>query len=91
MNPRIHNTAMKMGVDGPKSQARVSCRPYLLAKWPTAGFGVRVPWPGFDRTIVPSPLPGLLVICGGDPGLKPGATIHAPSRGGVRGYETSRP
>ena len=34
-----------------------------------------------DRTVAPAPCPGLFVMDCGDPGLKPGATIHAPYRG----------
>ena len=36
---------------------------------------------GFDRTVVPAPRPGLFLMDCGDPGLKPGATIHTPYRG----------
>ena len=59
---------------------------------PSAGERVKgSDWPGFDRTVVPTPRPGLTVVYGtGSPGLRPGATIRAPFRGRVRGDETSR-
>ncbi len=38
-------------------------------------------WPELHRTIVPTPRPGLVVIGGANPGLKPGAIIRAPFRG----------
>ena len=67
------------------SQERRSSQPSA------GGQGEVAYWSALQRTIVPTPHAGLLLMCCADPGLKPGATLRAPCRGRDRGDETARP